>query len=1137
MFTDSAHQLIENAKRDAWAQGEKDLTAGALLGAAAQHAEGRVLLARWTGVPVEKLREQFPAPSYRATLLTGRLPLSEELKAIIARAREFASQAPDRVHPGLIDIRHITAALALAPRACELLGCTPKPERDVVALLRSLCESDAGVPMLGKLASDLRALRARLLEKVFGQDHAVQAFVEGLFNAEIVAHADIERKRPSALFVFAGPPGVGKTYLAELGAAALGRPYQRFDMSSFSDHQSYLTLVGFAPSYQAAKGGLLTEFVAQNPNAFLLFDEIEKAHLNTVHLFLQILDAGQLEDKFTSQNVPFRDTTIIFTTNAGASLYDRPNETGVTTANASFHRRTLLDALRAEKGPGGQPFFPGAICSRMATGYPILFNQLGVNELERVARAEIDRVGGLLEQQYYKSVTCDEMLPLALVLREGAATDARTVRSQSALFVQSELFKFTELYTKRRLDSVWERTDTIHFEVERPEGNGDDAASLFEPPGRPRVLVVATEDLSSLFQRQVNGVEWLVASTAKDAMQILANSEVDLVLLDIWLGRSPTALTIAGTVGQFDFAPPAASALAEGQECLRSIHDRLSGLPVFLLSLAASDEDRGTIDESLFMACMRSGGARGLLTTAFTNDSTAGWEEHRDRFTESLAATLRRLYREKKVKSLGQERKVLAFDTVPAVDRVRRQVTIRLRNLRLARAVAAEDTAGVLSDVERPNVRFADVIGAESAKEAMQFIVEWLKNPRRYAALGVRPPKGVLLTGSPGTGKTILARALAGESDVAFLVASGTDFVTKWQGSGPENIRDLFSRARRYAPSVVFIDEIDAIGKKRMGLEGGSRAEESTLNALLTQMDGFGGPTLRPVIVLAATNLVEHLDEALRRRFDREIEVPPPDRGARAAFLRGELLGRKASDVTERVIDEIAGRSAGMTIANLRRVVNEAAVMAAKRESPLTDAIVEEAFEKIRMGEAGKTPDAATLERIARHEAGHAIVGWYTGNPPVQVTIVGRGSAGGYVEKEAQEDKIIYTRADLENMIGQAMGGRAAEMLYYGDAGGLSTGVGSDLRMATQWAERMICEFGMSDELGQVYVNQRTAQEGPVALRVSELAERVVRGQLDRAKQLLASHRISVDRLSAELLARNRLTRADLERLLGETGK
>lgn len=1110
MFTDRAQRLLAQARRDAWAQGAAELKLESVLVAAAQHPEGRVLLARCLGLPTEKLHNQFPAPPFLGTFSADKLPLSKEVHVLLNQALTLARQVPDRTHPGLVALRHLVAALSMSRLAGELLGASPLPQTDAIKQLSAWYDDDSKTPELSALADRLHTLRANLLQKVFGQDHAVHAFVEGLFNAEIVAQADVNRKRPRALFVFAGPPGVGKTFLAELGAESLGRPFKRFDMSAYSDHQQYMQLVGFPPSFQAAKPGALTGFVAEHQDAFLLFDEIEKAHLTTINLFLQILDAGRLEDKFTSTDVSFRDTVVIFTTNAGASLYDRPNATGVNSANAAFHRRTILDALRVEKGPHGEPFFPQAICSRMATGYPLMFNHLGINELERIAQTEVERVGGLIEQQYFKTVTFDNALALALVLREGASADARTVRSQSGIFVQTELFKLAELYTKRRLERVWEATDSLRFALDLDQENAD-VCSIFEPAEKPKVLLVALESLGALFRKYIPDVEWFTAATAPDALQQLATSEVDLLLLDIWLGRNPADLTIGRTVGQFDYTPLGSRSLAEGQSLLQQVHERLPNLPVFLLSLADSGSE--TVDEGLFLACVRSGGARGILTSAFSNDFDPGWQEGCRRFANQLHATTRRLYREQKVRTLGQERKVLAFDTVPAVDHLQRQVNIRLRNLRLSRAVAAEDAGEIVEAVERPTVRFADVFGADTAKEALQFVVEWLRNPRRYAALGVRPPKGILLTGDPGTGKTMLARALAGESDVAFLVASGTDFVTIWQGSGPQNVRDLFARARRYAPSIVFIDEIDAVGKKRTGGEGGNRAEESTLNSLLTEMDGFGAPTLRPVIVLAATNLAEQLDEALRRRFDREIEVPPPDRAARAAYLRHELLGRGTAQVSEQLINTLAGRSAGMTIANLRRVVNEAAVMAAQRECPLMDAILEEAFEKLRMGEPGKTPDPSTLKRIAYHEAGHALIGWLTGNPPVQVTIVGRGGAGGYVEREAREDKIIYTRLELEHMICQAMAGRAAELLFYGEAGGLSTGVSSDLRNATVWAERMIREFGMSSEVGQAFVDERALRDGPLALRVSEAAERIVRAQLDQAGSLLQEHRHRLEKL------------------------
>jgi ATP-dependent metalloprotease FtsH len=1139
VFTDQAQQILDQAKTYAFTQKKDELTLEILLAIIKQNVEARVILARCVGISVDQLSEQSAILTPEVTLYAKKIHLSNEVQEVIKQAHELAMKVPDRTHPGLIGLRHLIFAMVMSRDFCNILDVKQISEKKAIEHLSDLYDSDEEVSELGDLTERIRIMRTELLKKVFGQDHAVHAFVEGLFNAEVIAHADTARKSPSAIFVFAGPPGVGKSYLAKLGASYFKHPYRQFNMSSYSDLQSHLQLVGFQPAFRAAQPGILTGFVEKNPDAYLLFDEIEKAHLNTIQLFLQILDSGELEDQFTGKRVSFRDTTIIFTTNAGFSLYDNPNETGINAANSKFHRRTILDALRTERGPDGRPFFPPAICSRLATGYPILFNYLGVNELERISRTEINRVKSLVEQQYYESITYDDMLPIALVLREGANTDARTVCSQSGIFIKTELFNFFKLYKKRRLEKVLDSVDRIHFCLDPLEMENKNIASIFEPPGKPKLLLVAADELLKLYKKHISGIDWLTASSTKDALQIIASNEIDMILIDIWIGRDIKTMTeiFSGTIKHFDYVPAAARALAEGQELLRSVHDRLPTLPIYLLSFADEDEGEGTIDEELFLACVKSGGARGILTTSFTSDVIEGWKERCERFTKNLQKTVLHMYREKKAESLGQERKVLAFDTAPTVDHFNRQVSIRLRNLRLSRAVSAEDASEVLDDVERPTVRFSDVFGADAAKEALQFVVDWLSNPRRYATLGVSPPKGILLIGPPGTGKTMLARAVAGESDVAFLVASGTDFVTIWQGSGPQNIRDLFSRARRYAPSIVFIDELDAIGKKRMGLGGAGRAEESTLNALLTEMDGFGSPTMRTVILLAATNIAEQLDKALLRRFDRIIEVPPPDKEARAAYLSHELLNRKLSKVTKKFVNNMATRSAGMTIADLRRVVREASVIAARKGSHVTNDIVEEAFERIRMGEAKKAPDKETLKRVARHEAGHALIGWLTGNIPMQVTIIGRGGAGGYVEKEIEEEKIIYTQNELEDMICLTMGGRASELIYYGDEDGLSTGVAGDLKNATNWAKRMIQEYGMSDEIGQIFYDSRYLQDGPLAAKLSSAAENIVHSQLDRAIEMLKENRKKLDKLSNELFKKNRLMRDDLKKILGSSKK
>lgn len=1125
--------------------------AGIKDGPLAQHIEEELPSIRQilsdNGVDATSLRRRLKiAIGYGNSPFKGKtMHRSSETRRIFDVAIQIASESKSEN----LNISHLLLATFRQPTA-RIAGLLPEKPESVLPLDSEFVEQlppEGGLEMeslvspgadkrLGRLSLKLMQLRDDLRAAIFGQDQAINAFVEGLFNAEVTAKVDRTRLRPKGVFVFAGPPGVGKTFLAETAAEALGKPFKRFDMSGFSEHQSGGSLVGYHKSYKDAHPGILTGFVQENPEAVLLFDEIEKAHLNVIHLFLQILDAGRLEDKFTETNVQFRDTIVIFTTNAGKALYEDSNSTGIYSASAAFHRKTILDALENEKDPRtGRPFFPQALCSRMAAGYPLMFNRLGVNELEKVAAAELARVTGLIETAYSKKIDLGPLVPLCLVLREGVHTDARTIKWQAEAFLKTELFSFSRLFKPERLDRIMNRAQRIIVDLDSVDSLPEDARNIVRSIEKPRVLLVADNDLADLWSSTVPEVEWKLASDEPDAGNMVSNEDFDLVLLDLLIGPGSGAETILAsspmTVYQFDNIPLAARGIAKGQEILRSVHSHQPELPCFLISFAESDRGGPALGDELLMTCVQSGGARGVIQTDFCSRTAAGWETARDDLAAKILHVTQTAHREKRARELGAEHKALSFETAPAVESDG-TVRIRLRNLRLTRALAAEDVSEVLQEVERPKITFSDVYGADAAKGELEFIVNWLKDPRRYKPLGLRPPRGILLYGHPGTGKTMLARALAGECNVAFLVASAANFVTMWVGSGPKNVRDLFARARKYAPAIVFIDEIDAIGKKRMGGVGASASAEQTLNALLTEMDGFGSATARPVIVLAATNLVEHLDDALLRRFDREIEVDKPDRTARAAYLRKRLQGTELRCVSDEVVERLAGQSANMTIAELERVVELAGRMASVGARAITDEVMEEAFERMRMGETRFVTDTESLLRTARHEAGHCLIGWLRGDKPVQISIVARGKAGGFVESEVDESKTRYTRPDLEGMIRQALGGRAAEIIYYGTEHGLSTGASADLKAATHYAELMVRDYGMDDTLGNIFIDSRRLADGPLALRVMESAGRIIDLQLDEAKKLIENNREIVERLVDALMEKNRLTREELEAIM-----
>jgi ATP-dependent metalloprotease FtsH len=1165
--------IISMAKDRAYSLGRDSVDVESLLAAISADNEAGIRLAECLNRgDVADLRARCPEFGLPGPC-PGTMPPDEEMRSLLATACELAGGEgiPDRTHPGLVDLPHLICAAAMTAEVANLLGdpVVPIGQRQAMSLLACwMMDSDESLS-LGELTSRLRGLRAELLSKIFGQDHAVHAFVEGLYNAQVTAGVDRDRKQPIATFVFAGPPGVGKTYLAELCAAHLKLPFKRFDMTAYSDNLADKLLHGYEPSYQGAKPGLLTGFVKQNPNAILLFDEIEKTHLNTMQLFYQILDAGRLHDKFEDEDVSFRNAIIIFTTNAGRSLYDNPNKSGISAVNADYHKRTILSALANEKNPAtGQPAFPPAICSRLGQGYPLMFNYLGVNELECIAETEMARTEALLERKYFKTFRHDPTLPIMVVLRHGANVDARQLRSESERFIKSELFKFCSLYKSQRVEEVLDSIDEVLFTVDPAAiRSHTDIQKLFVNPDKPKLLLVADDDFASRCRKALPDFNWLSAVTQEEVISQLAAHEVDMVLLDLWVSAAPgetgdsRSVTFLGgsrdrrtIVGRVDHVPLTARVLDSSRMILQTIRKRFADIPVYLLSFQtdettkksktvyiddrhnangrpARSDKRRAIDEELFLACVRAGGARGMIATEYDWSSKTNDEEP---FAEALRGVMLRLFREKVAGNLARQRQCLEFDTTIRLNESARHLGIWARGFRLQRAIEAEDVGGLVSDIERPSTRFDDVFGAMAAKKSLGFVVDWLKNPKRFAGLGLHPPKGILLTGPPGTGKTMLARAVAGESNCAFLEESGGNFVTMWQGSGPENMRKLFQRARKYAPAILFIDEIDAVGRARSG-ESHLAERENTLNTLLTEMDGFGATTAALVIVLAATNLSEKLDAALKRRFDREIKVDMPDRAARLAFLQWTFDKLSKSKICEETLEAIANQSVYMTIAHLGRVIQEAGVMAALAGSTITDEILVEAFEKQRFGEASPCNSPEKLLRTARHEAGHAYVAWRGGNPPYQVTIVGRDKTAGYMEGKADEDRVNYTKTEILQIIRECMGGRAAELVYYGKEEGLDTGASKDLEKATWWAKKMVSELGMTDNIGQIALNQLANRSGtfPLSEKTAHEVEVIVSKQLKEAFNLIEANKALFDKLVDELMKKNRLSEEDLVRILG----
>jgi cell division protease FtsH len=452
-------------------------------------------------------------------------------------------------------------------------------------------------------------------------------------------------------------------------------------------------------------------------------------------------------------------------------------------------------------------------------------------------------------------------------------------------------------------------------------------------------------------------------------------------------------------------------------------------------------------------------------------------------------------------------------------------------------------------DRKEMKTNFADVAGVDEAKDELREIVEFLSNPKKYQRLGGRIPKGVLLLGPPGCGKTLLARAGAGEANVPFFFMSGSEFVEMFVGLGAARVRELSQQAKEKAPALVFLDEIDTIGKGRGGAAGaglGAHDErEQTLNQLLVEMDGFDAS--KGVIIMAATNRPDVLDPALVRpgRFDRQVVVDRPDLKGREEILRVHARGVALSPNVE--LRTIAARTPGFTGADLENVVNEAALLAARREkNAVTMDELEEAIDRASMGLERKSRVMSEKEkaRVASHEMGHALVAHYSDNldPVHRITIIPRGTAAlGLTMTRPLEDRFLATEPELRDTLAYAMGGRVAEELVYGE---VSTGAQNDLEKATQIARAMVTEYGMSEKVGPLSLGHDDPNaffgsgpkiSGGTAEKIDEEVSRLLNEAHDQAERLLTEHRDMLDRLSALLLVTETIDGEDLEAYTGGT--
>ncbi|MBR5479667.1 MAG: AAA family ATPase [Clostridia bacterium] len=933
------------------------------------------------------------------------------------------------------------------------------------------------LPLLKRIA----ALKSTLLEKVRGQRHSVDEFVQGIFECEMFSADNPDRKGPLATFLFTGPSGVGKTYLATLASKLLGRGEPLIvDMSEYSDNLANGKFNG-----EYGRPAVVTKFVREHPDGIIIFDEIEKAHINTIHLFLQILDGARLKDYTINKEVSFRNNIIIMTTNAGKGLYD---DTSVCDLSM-VPRQVIIDGLRKDVDPqSGDSFFPECIITRMANGRVLLFNHLEPYALLQIVKDEIATQVALFEKSSGIKVNYDPETLAALVLyNSGGVSDARSLRGQARNIVSRELQEVLMQIMntdEKRVDSLKEIT--LNIDTRQSE----EIANLFTNSNRPQV-VTFTDNCGVNFAA--------IAANMKMDFTVLSDEEefkrrirsvTDFVLLDPLCGNKEKEQA-PSDVEDVDSA---------GMRMFEYIREFMPEVPIYILDTTGKVSSFDTILAQ---------GARGVICVSDTTD---------DKIREALKDMAFGALVNNSTFALGRSNKFLSFNCAQyLIDES--CAVVSFERLKIKGAMQVGDS-GVVTKKGDIDITFADVIGCKEAKEALCDYRDMLEDPRKNALKGKKMPKGVLLYGPPGTGKTLLAKAMANECNTAFFQTSASAFFGPLVGQTESNIRSLFQKARKYAPSIIFIDEVDAIGRMRTGAIGSTHSEDA-LNMFLAEMDGFTTDEKRPVFIMAATNYdVEGdsgkvLDSAFVRRFARKILIPLPDTDDRYELLKKSLKkhGIDFGDDHDKILKNMAERTAGMNNADLEMVNDNYARILG--DGTPDGAAYMDSLDAYRFGEVNDA-DPDHLRQTACHEAGHALVCRLCGVTPSFLTVVSRGNFGGYMESAVENKHGTYTYQELMDRVCRCLAGRVAEIEVYGDTLGTNTGASSDIKMARYYMKTSLNEYAMGDKLYARWTQDEIEQQ--------------MREQYERTRKMIRDNRGVLDALTDRLVQEKSMDKTQLEK-------
>ena len=894
-------------------------------------------------------------------------------------------------------------------------------------------------------------------------------------------------------------------------------------MSEYAHHSDFHGLVGFESTWRDSKEGTLTSFVSEHEDAVLIFDEIEKAHLNTIHQFLSILEGGYVRDLYTETDVDFTHTTVIFTTNAGRKFYEENRDMAI----SAIPESTIIDALKNDKHPNGTPVMPTEILSRLSKGGIIGFDHMNPAKLVPIIKNGMEKAAQIVNSTMDMECEYDaSLLPYLFLYHMGGNLDARVAAARSENFVKESVFRVSERVGEdsKEFKKAAKNKDKIRIRFEVEEN--DIARELTQPNELSNLLVVCnTVDRTKIRPQNKEYQCYYVYAEKKGEnyqeyiRQQVRDHKIDAILVDPFMREVKAEQPLEGLSNKETI----------GIQVIDWLSEQDAFPPVYCLEMNKhyiSFVDRQELQQR---------GVKGIISLMDAKN-----QKERTAVIRNLCYEL---FLSGKLERLNSRGRALEFETGHRIESSddAAEITIRLHDFKLVRSMDTEARELFFEGGSENKDSFDSVVGGDNAKEELIRFVKFIKDPEMYKRSGQQISKGILMYGPPGSGKTKLARALASEADCPFISATGTQFIR-----GEKSLTDVFRVARKYAPSIVFIDEIESFA---MDSRVGAQYPE-ILKQLLTEMDGFD-KSGKPVFVIAATNAGKapnlgerniYLDEALLRRFTKKVYMKWPDRKDRIKFMeikKEELKDRQYNFnlLTDADIEDFADLTAGTSLSEIQNVLELAIGRAAERDEKLMLDLLTTCFEEFVYGEERKYAKEQ-IRNTAIHEAGHAFMGFYCDEgagsrfAPEYATIIARGGYLGMVRQKTDESRAGYSKNELLKLIRIKLAGRAAEIVFADkEEDGLTTGASNDLESATDIAAEIISSFGMEDGF-LAALPMEMMMKSAMAPQYYAKLNSIIQREMDATITVIRENKDKVEALADALLDRSRLDTDEMKKII-----